>query len=156
MYHNLVCEHRKLSDAHSRLRLELTQKGTLSRHTVACQIILLFCSSSYSFCRRTLICRYLTFYRHSAAGAEEQVTALLQRVKELTGMPNPVDLLLINLYFKSFNSCHCFLSSHPFNFKSLQMRKLHWRHATRTVLPQWMWPSSWTTGMPPTKLRWSS
>jgi hypothetical protein len=32
MFHNLVCEHRKLSDAHSKLRLELRQKGKLSRH----------------------------------------------------------------------------------------------------------------------------
>jgi hypothetical protein len=156
MYHDLVCEHQKLSDAHSRLRLELTQKGKLSRHTVACRLILLFCSSLYSFCQRTLICRYITFYRHSAAATEEQVTALLQRVKELTGMPNPADLFLTNLYFKSFNSCHCFPSLHPFNFKSLQMRKLHWRHATGTIFPPWTWPSSWTTGMSLTKLRWSS
>jgi hypothetical protein len=33
MYHDLVCEHQKLSDAHSKLRLELRQKGKLSRHT---------------------------------------------------------------------------------------------------------------------------
>jgi hypothetical protein len=32
MFHDLVCEHRKLSDAHSKLRLELGQKGELSRH----------------------------------------------------------------------------------------------------------------------------
>jgi hypothetical protein len=24
----------------------------------------------------------------------------------------------------------------------LQMKRLHWKHATRTVRPQWMWPSS--------------
>jgi hypothetical protein len=29
----LVCEHRKLSDAHSKLQLELSQKGNFSRHT---------------------------------------------------------------------------------------------------------------------------
>jgi hypothetical protein len=156
MYHNLVCEHRKLSDAHSRLRLELTQKGKLSRHTTTCRIIIFFVTSSYTFCRHALICRLITFYRHFAAATEEQVTALLQRVKELTGMPNPADLLLTHLYFKSFNSCYCSLSSHSFNFKSLQMRKLHWRHATRIVRLQWMWRSSWMTGMPPTKLRWSS
>jgi hypothetical protein len=33
MYHDLVCEHRKLSDAHSKLRLELSQKGKFSRHS---------------------------------------------------------------------------------------------------------------------------
>jgi hypothetical protein len=114
---------------------------------------LAFFTSQYTSCRHTLICRHLTFYRHSAAGAEAQVTALLQRVKELTGMPDSADLLLLHLYFKSFNPCHYFLSSHSLNFKSLQMRKLHWRHATRTVRPQWMWPSSWMTGIPPTKLR---
>jgi hypothetical protein len=27
MYHDLVCEHRKLSNEHSRLRLELSKKG---------------------------------------------------------------------------------------------------------------------------------
>jgi hypothetical protein len=95
-------------------------------------------------------------YRHISATTEEQVTALLQRVKELTGMPDSAILLLLNLYFKFFNSYHYFLSSHSFNFKSLQMRKLHWRHATSTARPQWMWPSSWMTGMPPTKLRLSN
>jgi hypothetical protein len=30
----LVCEHRKLSDAHSKLQLELSQKGNFSRHTL--------------------------------------------------------------------------------------------------------------------------
>jgi hypothetical protein len=29
MFHDLVCEHRKLSDAHSKLQLELSQKGNL-------------------------------------------------------------------------------------------------------------------------------
>jgi hypothetical protein len=29
MFHDLVCEHRKLSDAHSKLELELTKKGNL-------------------------------------------------------------------------------------------------------------------------------
>jgi hypothetical protein len=32
-------------------------------------------------------------------------------VKELTGMPVSADLLLLHLYFKSFNSCPYFLSS---------------------------------------------
>jgi hypothetical protein len=27
MFHDLVCEHRKLSDAHSKIQLELSQKG---------------------------------------------------------------------------------------------------------------------------------
>jgi hypothetical protein len=27
MFHDLVCEHRKLSDAHSKLQLELSRKG---------------------------------------------------------------------------------------------------------------------------------
>jgi hypothetical protein len=30
MYHDLVCEHRKLSDEHSKLRLKLAQKGNLA------------------------------------------------------------------------------------------------------------------------------
>jgi hypothetical protein len=117
------------------------------------------CLAFYFFhtsCRHTLICRHLIFYRHSAAGAEAQVTELVKRVKELSGMPGSADLSPLSLYFKSFNSCHCFLSSHYFDFKSFQMRKLHWRLATRTARPQWMWPSSWTTGMPPTKLKLSN
>jgi hypothetical protein len=32
MFHDLVCEHRKLSDAHSKLQLELSKKGKFSRH----------------------------------------------------------------------------------------------------------------------------
>jgi hypothetical protein len=24
----------------------------------------------------------------------------------------------------------------------LQMKRLHWKHATRTACPQWMWPNS--------------
>jgi hypothetical protein len=95
-------------------------------------------------------------YRDISATTEEQVTALLQRVKELTGMPDSAVLFLLNLHFKSFNSYPCFLSSYSLNFKSSQMRKLHWRPATRTVRPQWMWPSNWMTGMPPTKLRLSN
>jgi hypothetical protein len=34
----------------------------------------------------------MTFFRHSAAGAEAQVTELVKRVKELTGMPDPLNL----------------------------------------------------------------
>jgi hypothetical protein len=34
MYHDLVCEHQKLSNEHSKLRLDLTKKGKLSRHTI--------------------------------------------------------------------------------------------------------------------------
>jgi hypothetical protein len=108
------------------------------------------------FCRHTLICRHITFFRHSAAGAEAQVTELVKRVKELTGMPDPAVTRIDTLYFKSFISSHCFLSSPCFDFKSFQMIKLHWRHATRTVCPQWMWPSNWTTGMPLTRSRQSS
>jgi hypothetical protein len=156
MYHDLVCEHRKLSDAHSKLRLELTQKGKPSRHTIICQIILLFFASLCTFCRHISICRHLTFYRHFVGAAEEQVTELLKRVKELTGMPNPANLRINTLHFKSFKFFLIPLTSNPFDFESLQMKRLDWKHATRTVLPQWTWPSNWTTGMPPTKLRWSS
>jgi hypothetical protein len=153
MFHDLVCEHRKLSDAQSKLLLELRQKGKLIRHI--CQMpCLLF--SSCLFCRHTLIRRHISFYCYSAAGAEAQVTELVKRVKELTGMPDPAVTPIDTLYFKSFISCHCFLSSHYFDFKSFQMTKLHWRHATRTVRPHWMWPSNWTTGMPLTRSRWSS
>jgi hypothetical protein len=42
MYHDLVCEHRKLSDEHSKLRLDLTKKGKLNRHTIICQMPFLF------------------------------------------------------------------------------------------------------------------
>jgi hypothetical protein len=122
MFHDLVCEHRKLSDAHSKLLLELRQKGKVIRHI--CQMpCLLF--SSYTFCRHTLICRLITFYCHIAAGAEAQVTELVQRVKELTGMLDPAVTRIDTLYFKSFISCHCFLSSHCFDFKSFEMIKLH-------------------------------
>jgi hypothetical protein len=106
MYHDLVCEHRKLSDAHSKLQLELSQKGKIRRHILLCRMPCLFATGV-----RIIIYRHITFHRHSAAGAEAQVTALLERVKELTGMPVSADLLLLHLYFKSFNSCHCFLSS---------------------------------------------
>jgi hypothetical protein len=102
MYHDLVCEHRKLSEEHSKLRLNLTQKGKLSRHTIICRIILLSFTSQYTSCRHILICRHITFYRHFAAAAEEQVIELLKRVKELTGIPNPANLKISNLYFKSF------------------------------------------------------
>jgi hypothetical protein len=125
MYHDLVCEHRKLSNAHSKLRLELTQKGKPSRHTIICRIILLFFISSYTFCRHTLICRHITFYRHFAAAAEEQVTELLKRVKELTGMPNPTIIQINPLYFKSFTFFVIPLTSNPFDFESLQMKRLH-------------------------------
>jgi hypothetical protein len=156
LYHDLVCEHWKLSDEHSKLRLKLTQKGKLSRHTIICQIILLFFTYQYTSCRHTLICRHITFYWHFAAAAEEQVTELLKRVKELTGMPNLAKLRINTLYFKSFKFFLIPLTSNPFDFESLQMKRLHWKHATRTVRPQWTWPSSWMTGMPPTKLRWSN
>jgi hypothetical protein len=109
-----------------------------------------------TFCRHTLLCRHIIFVRHFAAGAEAQVSELSQRVKELTGMPDLANLLLNILYFKSFSLCHCFLSSNPFNFKLLQMRRLHWRPATRTVCPQWMWPSNWTSEMPVTRPRQNS
>jgi hypothetical protein len=150
MFHDLVCEHRKLSDAHSKLLLELRQKGKLIRHICRMPCLLF---SSYTFCRHTSICRHITFYRHSAAGAEAQVTELAIRVKELTGMPDPAVTQIDTVYFKYFIPCHCSLSSHYFDFKSFQMIKLHWRHATRTVRPQWMWPSNWTTGMPLTRSR---
>jgi hypothetical protein len=42
MYHDLVCERQKLSNAHSKLRLELRQKGKLSRHTHICRMPSLF------------------------------------------------------------------------------------------------------------------
>jgi hypothetical protein len=42
MYHDLVCEHRKLSNEHSKLRLDLTKKGKLSRHTIICRMPFLF------------------------------------------------------------------------------------------------------------------
>jgi hypothetical protein len=42
MYHDLICEHQKLFDEHSKLRLDLTNKGKLSRHTIICRITFLF------------------------------------------------------------------------------------------------------------------
>jgi hypothetical protein len=77
-----------------------------------------------------------------AAAVEEQVTELLKRVKELIGMPNPANLRTNTLYFKSFKFFLIPLTSNPFHFESLQMKRLHWKHATRTVRPQWMWPNS--------------
>jgi hypothetical protein len=98
MFHDLVCEHRKLSDAHSKLQLELTKKGNPRRHILTCRHLTFFIS-----CRHTLTCRHITFYRHSAAEAEAQVTELAKRVKELTGMPDLANLPLNILYFKSFS-----------------------------------------------------
>jgi hypothetical protein len=56
--------------------------------------------------------RHITFYRHFSATTEEQVTKLLKRVKELTGMPNPANLQLSTLHFKSFNLFDCSLPSY--------------------------------------------
>jgi hypothetical protein len=125
MYHDLICEHQKLSDEHSKLRLKLTQKGKLSRHTIICQIILLSFTSQHTSCRHILICQHITFYRHFVAAAEEQVTELLKRVKELTGMPNPANLQINTLYFKSFKFFLIPVTSNPFNIKSSQMKRLH-------------------------------
>jgi hypothetical protein len=41
MYHDLVCEHRKLSNEHTQLRLDLSKKGNTSRHNSICRIILI-------------------------------------------------------------------------------------------------------------------
>jgi hypothetical protein len=98
MYHDLVCEHRKLSNEHSQLRLDLSKKGKPSRHNLICRITFIF----YSSCRHILMCRHITPCRHISAAAEEQVTELVKRVKELTGMPGPVIFQLITLHFKSF------------------------------------------------------
>jgi hypothetical protein len=38
MYHDLVCKHQKLSNEHSRLCLEASKKGILSRHNSICRI----------------------------------------------------------------------------------------------------------------------
>jgi hypothetical protein len=102
MFHDLVCEHRKLSDAHSKLQLELSQKGNLNRHIHICRMPFLFSPSFFFSYRHTLTCRHITFYRHPAAGAEAQVTELAKRVKELTGMPDLANLPLNILCFKSF------------------------------------------------------
>jgi hypothetical protein len=101
MYHDLVCEHRKLSDEHSKLRLDLSKKGKLSRHTPICRMPFLFLLHKI-FLPTHPDAPTHNLYRHSSAGTEEQVTELLKRVKELTGMPNPADLQLGTLYFKSF------------------------------------------------------
>jgi hypothetical protein len=42
MYHHLVCKHRKLSDEHSHIWLELTKKGNLSRHIFICWTTIIF------------------------------------------------------------------------------------------------------------------
>jgi hypothetical protein len=55
---------------------------------------------------------------HFVAPAEEQVTELLERVKELTGMLNPANLQISTLYFKSFNFFLIPLTSSPSNLKS--------------------------------------
>jgi hypothetical protein len=41
MYHDLVYEHRKLSNEHSRLCLDLSKKDNPSRHNSICRIILI-------------------------------------------------------------------------------------------------------------------
>jgi hypothetical protein len=63
-------------------------------------------------------CRHITLYRHISATTEEQVTALLLRVKELTGMPDSADLyyptctsnpsILVTVFY-----LHIFLTSNP-------------------------------------------
>jgi hypothetical protein len=119
MYHDLICEHQELSDEHIKLRLDLTKKGKLSRHSIICQITFLFCTSQYSFCRHILMRRHITLCRHFSATTEEQVTELVKRVKKLTGMPDSANFHISTLHFKSFNLYYCFLSSNSLNFKSL-------------------------------------
>jgi hypothetical protein len=111
MYHDLVCEHRKLSNEHSQLRLDLSKKGKPSQHNLIYRITFIFYSS----------CRHITPCRHISATAEEQVTELVKRVKELTGMPDSVIFQLITLHFKSFCFYHCPLPSNPFLFFYLQI-----------------------------------
>jgi hypothetical protein len=62
---------------------------------------------------------------HFVAAAKEQVIELLERVKELTGMPNPAKLQISTLYFKSFNFFLIPITSSPSNLESLQMKRLH-------------------------------
>jgi hypothetical protein len=114
MYHDLVCEHRKLSNEHSRLRLDLSKKGKLSRHNLVCRITFIFYSSQHPSCRHILMCRHITPCRHFLATAEEQVTELVKRVKELTGMSDPINFQITTLHFKSFCLYHCLLTLNPF------------------------------------------
>jgi hypothetical protein len=100
MYHDLVCEHRKLSTEHSRLRLDLSKKGKPSRHNLICRITLIFYSSQHPSCRHILMRRHITPCQHFSATLEEQVTELVKRVKELTGMPDPVNFQITTLHLK--------------------------------------------------------
>jgi hypothetical protein len=103
MFHDLVCEHRKLSDAHSKLQLELSQKGKLNRHIHICRMPCLFSLSFFYLLPAHPNMPAHNLYRHSAAGAEAQVTELAKRVKELTGMPDLANFPLNLLCFKSFS-----------------------------------------------------
>jgi hypothetical protein len=114
MYHDLVCEHRKLSNEHSWLLLDLSKKGKPSQHNLICRITFIFYSSQPPSCRHILMCRHTTPCPHFLATTEEQVTELVKRVKELTGMPDPINFQITTLHFKSFCLCHCLLTSNPF------------------------------------------
>jgi hypothetical protein len=59
MYHDLVCEHRKLSNEHNRLRLELSKKGKLSRHIFICRIT--FILSLHNICLAKTSCHADTY-----------------------------------------------------------------------------------------------
>jgi hypothetical protein len=154
MYHDLVCEHRKLSDAHSKLQLELSQKGKHSRYIHICRMhCLLFSAYILPAYLNKPTLNLLPTFRSWCRSPSHRACQEGEGADRYAGFCN---FLPLPLYFKSFNSYHCFLSSHYFDFKSFQMRNLHWRHVTRTAHPQWMWPSNWMTGMPPTRPRLSS
>jgi hypothetical protein len=154
MYHDLVCEHRKLSDAHSKLRLELSQKGKLRRHIPICRMpCLLFSPHILPTYLNMPTSNLLPTFRSWCRIPSHRACQEGEGADWYAGSCCPQ---IDTLDFKSFISCLCFLSSPYFDFKSFQMIKLHWRHATRTVRPQRMWPSNWTTGMPLTRPRQSS
>jgi hypothetical protein len=52
-----------------------------------------------SFSSEYFSCRHIILYQDISAAAKAQVTKLLKRVKELTGMPNPAIIQIDTLYF---------------------------------------------------------
>jgi hypothetical protein len=70
------------------------------------------------------MCWHITLCQHFSATAEEQVSDLVKRVKELTGMPDPVNfqiialqILLPLLLFSILKSFLILLTSNPCRWK---------------------------------------
>jgi hypothetical protein len=153
MYHQLVCEHRKLSDEHCRIQLELTKKGNLGWHIFICRITFIFVLQTI-LPADTPHCADTYFYVN--------IFQLRWRSKSLScwkGWKSSQVCLLLLLLISSWCSGlqillpFLFLTSnllhhYSFDFKSSQMRKQHLKLAIGTASSGPMWPSNWKRGMP--------